>query len=251
MEMANAVCASSLLFAPGGRPASRALDAAAQASNSFGVSFDPGGESGLQEGWVELVANGLTFDLTGLAPGAPDHRPQCEYVFGMNPAKMPSDCEAITLVPGPHLTSGMMVFPVVRLLASLTAQLAGALNARSVAWHSARSCCAADYFTQGVNHWIEGGVFPGLGLTALNTNGRDGLESEGLALFTGQELQIPRATYDDPVEAVKVALRIVNWLVEHGRIDSVESFTGPDGAPLWLEPVENSAILRLWRGAPA
>lgn len=249
--MANAVCASSLLFAPGERPAAAALHAAARACDGFGISYDPAEEGRSREGWVELVANGLTFDLTGLPPGVSDRRPDCAYVFGFSPAALPTDCEAITLVPGPHLAGGAMVFPIVRLLASLTAQLATALQARCVGWHSARSCSSKEYFVQGVNQWIEGGVFPGLGLTALQTHETKGVLSEGLALFTGQELQIPRETYDDPAQAAKVALRIINWLVEHGRIDSVESFTGPDGVPLWLEPVENSAMLRLWRGPPA
>ncbi len=139
------------------------------------------------------------------------------------------------------------MFPVVRCLASLAAQLSNLEGVNAVAWHPARTFSAPDYFRRGVQSWIEGGAFPGLGLTALMTNPDGGMQTEGLVLFTGQELRLSPEMCADRAEAAKVALRLVNWLVEHGKIMQSFTFTGPSGETLELEPVDNFSILQVWR----
>lgn len=141
------------------------------------------------------------------------------------------------------------MFPVVRSLSVLAAHLVPLTGTRAVVWHPARTCNEPQYFRRSVLGWIEGGAFPGLGLTALVNRPDGGMESEGLAHFTGQELRLPPELARDGAEAAKVALRLLNWLVEHGRIDEPYSFTGPSGEPLGLEPVENSGILEVWKGS--
>ena len=141
------------------------------------------------------------------------------------------------------------MFPVVRCLAQLAAELARLPGVEGVAWHAARACSSPAHFRRGVLGWIEGGAFPGLGLTALVTNPDGSMQSEGLALLTGQELLLAPEMCADQAEGAKIALRLLNWLVEHGRIEEQFSFVGPSGEPLVLEPVENFGILRVWRGA--
>lgn len=175
--------------------------------------------------------------------------PSCAHQYGLPTEFAEGSYEAISLVPGPHLSGGETMFPVVRSLALLAAHLAQLEGTRAVAWHPARACSEPQYFRRSVLGWIEGGAFPGLGLTALVKTPDGGMESEGLRLFTGQELRIPRELAADDAEAAKIALRLLNWLVEHGRIDESLTFTGPSGEPLGLEPVENSGILQVWRGS--
>ena len=96
--------------------------------------------------------------------------------------------------------------------------------------------------------WIEGGVFPGLGLAALTPMPDGGMQSQGLALFTGQELRLEPELAADRTAGAKVALRLMHWLVEHGRLEAKETLPGPDGRPLHLEPSANGRFVRVWRG---
>lgn len=241
------ISAVSLLFGAGHRPRARDIHELAEKTGQFTLSFDPAKDGFESEGWVELLVNGLTFDLVGLGPSDPQPIPKCEHQFALPQDFDQTRLEAITLTPGPHLSGGGAMFPVVRCLASLGAELAGLEAVRAVAWHPARTCSAPDYFMRGVTGWVEGGPFPGLGLTALVTNADGGMQSEGLALFTGQELRLSPEMCADRAEAAKVALRLLNWLVEHGRIEQPFTFTGPAGETLELEPVDNSAMLHVWR----
>ncbi|MDE1466839.1 hypothetical protein [Aurantiacibacter sp. D1-12] len=239
---------ASLLFAAGDRPCAADIRKLAESDGNFSISIDPSLDGNADEGWVEILANGLTFDLTGLAPFAGSEPPPVAYHYGLQSDFDQLDLEAITLVPGPHLLAGGTMFPVVRGLALLSAQLASLASVRGIAWHAARAASHPQYFQRGVMGWIEGGAFPGLGLTALATKQDGSMQSEGLMLFTGQELLIPASIADNEAEGAKVALRLLNWLVEHGRIEQSVTFTGPSGEPIQLEPVENSGILRVWGG---
>jgi hypothetical protein len=225
------------------------IRALAESCASFAISFDPSQDSGGDEGWVELLVNGLTFDLAGLGSTLVSPPPRSAHFFGLSPDFDEGPLEAITLLPGPHLSAGSTMFPVVRCLALLAAELATLPRVQAVAWHPARTCNAPELFRRGVLGWIGGGVFPGLGLTALQSNPDGSLQSKGLATFTGQELLLPPEMCYDQAQAAKIALRVVNWLVEHGRIEEQFSFTGPAGESLLLEPVDNSGIVRLWRVA--
>ncbi len=140
------------------------------------------------------------------------------------------------------------MFPVVRCLAALAARLTELGTAKAVAWHPASALSEPEYFRKSVLGWIEGGAFPGLGLTALATNADGSMQSEGLALFTGQELLLPANVAEDTSEAATIALRLINWLVEHGKIEQEFRFTGPAGEPITLAPVENSRVVRVSRG---
>lgn len=239
--------AVSLMFAAGARPCAADIRKLAQSNGQFGISIDPELDGDVDGGWVELLQSGLTFDLVGLEPGPASNSPDCVHRFAIENGPDLEELEVITLVPGPHIASGGTMFPVVRCLAVLGAQLAQLPGVQCVAWHAARACSAPDYFRDGVMRWIEGGAFLGLGLTALVYNSDGSLQSEGLRLFTGQDLRLAPEMCVDKAEAAKIALRLLNWLVEHGRIEQKFSFTGPAGETLELEPVDNSSILHVWK----
>ncbi len=241
--------AVSLLFAPGERPCAGQVRALAKNSDRFAISLDPSADGGEEEGWLELLANGMTFDLVGLEPKPPADVPASVHTFGAAAGFDPAAHEALLIQPGPHLAAGGAMFPVVRTLAMVAAALAQLGNARAVAWHPARAVTNADYFRRSVMSWIEGGAFPGLGLAALVPTENGGLKSEGLFLFTGQELLMTPEVVSDRAEASKIALRLLDWLVENGAITQSFAFTVPSGETLRLEPADNSGIVEVWRGS--
>ena len=217
----------------------------AKKTGQFAISFEPADDSPEDIGWVELLSNGLTFDCTGLAPGPSAALPERGHSFGLTPEMDFAGSQAITLVPGPHLTSGGAMFPVVRCLAWLGALLADLEGAQAVCWHAARSYNAPAHFRTSVLRWIEGGAFPALGLTALVPTADGGLASEGLALFTRQEVHLAPDLAADRSEGAKLALRLVHWLVENGRIDVPTQLAGPSGEPLLLDPQPNQRIIKV------
>ena len=237
------------MFAPGERPRAAAVARLAKENSGFSVSLDPAQSDAAASGdWLELLANGLTFDLVGLAPGPAAAEPPRVHSLGLGDDLPSARMEAIALKPGPHIASGAKMQPVVRSLAWLAAQLAALPGVRAVAWHPAHTWSAPELFRSSVLRWTEGGVFPGLGLAAFAAMPDGGLQSQGLALFTGQELRLEPDLAEDRASAVKIGLRLLHWLVEHGRLESQESIPGPDGQPLLLEPSANGRIVRAWRG---
>jgi len=238
------------LFAPGARPDARAIARLSKASTGFIVSLDPvaGIATAGSGNWLELLANGLTFDLVGLAPGPAAAEPPHLHSIGLDARLRFDRSEAVTLNPGPHLASGAKMLPVVRSLAWLAAQLAALPGARAVAWHPAHAWSAPELFRASVLRWTEGGVFPGLGLAAFATMPDGGMQSQGLALFTGQELRLEPDLAEDRAAIAKIGLRLLHWLVENGRLEAAESIAGPEGQPLRLEPSANGRFVRVWKG---
>lgn len=225
------------------------MRALAKNSDRFAISLDPSADGGEEEGWLELLANGMTFDLVGLEPEPPADVPASVHTFGAAAGFDPAAYEALLIQPGPHLAAGGAMFPVVRTLAMVAAALVQLDNARAVAWHPARAVTNADYFRRSVTGWFEGGPFPGLGLAALVPTENGGLKSEGLSLFTGQELLMTPDVVGDRAEASKIALRLLDWLVENGAITQSFAFTVPSGETLRLEPADNLGIVEVWRGS--
>jgi len=250
---AREASAASLLFAPGDRSGADQVRALAAAEPSFFVSFDPDASaparaSTAAERWLEVLANGLPFDLRGLAPGASQPVPPSTYRYGL-PAQLGGRAlEAISLRPGPRFAAGRAPLSVMRRMAWLTAVLAGLPGVLAVGWHSARSLSAPEYFRGSVLRWIKGGAFPGLGLTSLAPTPGGGLQSEGLTLFTGQELRLAPELARDRPSGARLALRLLHWLVEHGRIDKPVCLSGPSGEPLLLEPSANRRFVGVSRG---
>ena len=238
-----------MLFPNGKRPDSAAIRALAKGSALFDLSLDPFLEGGEAEGWVELLFNGLTFDLLDLAPGAGSELGPIVHSFDLPQGFVSQDYEAVTLRPGPHIAGGGMMFPVVRCMAQLSAELTRLPDAAAVIWHPARASSGAEYFRRGVLRWLEGRVFPGLGLTALAACDDGTWKSEGLSLFTGQEVFLEAGVAPDSASAAKTALRLINWLVEHGGISVPVTFTSPEGQTFHLAPDEAGSVVRVSRDA--
>lgn len=204
-------------------------------------------QRGSAEGWLELLASGLTFDLVGLAPGAAIPAPHPRHFFGL-----PRDIDAlayqcIVLRPGPHLAGGGAMVPVVRIMAALASQLARALGAQALCWQPSASWMDAQYFARIVEGWLAGGAFPALGLTGIERTADGGVESDGLAWFIGQELRVEARAGEAAADTVKLAVRMIDHLVREGPIAARAALSGPAGEGLLAEPSADGRLVRLWR----
>lgn len=206
-----------------------------------GATFTVGHED---ETLLELVLNGLAFDLTGLGADAPARLPRLAHRFGLEDIDL-REAHPVAIVPGPHLVGGEAMPPIVRSQLTLALQLAKLRNLVALAWLPARSCMSVDYFTAVVPDWLRGGAFPALGLTAVAPSLDGGLQSEGLAFFTGQELRIEPELAEDRAAAFALAVQLIRELVEHGPIADTLRKPGPAGAELMLEPSANGKFVRV------
>ena len=252
--------ALALLFPKNGRPDRAAICAAIDKVPRTSVSFDPGlgdGKTGASwaEGmaggtvaeansWLELLVDGLTFDLVGLAPGPAINAPEIEFRIDCDPDLELGDFDLVGLAPGPHLAGGANSLFVAKVLVGLGCELATQIaGVRGFYWFPSRSITGSGFFRSTVTAWLEGGPFPALGLSAFRSCGDGSIESVGLAFFTGQEVRIQSQLAADATIATRLGIRLVHQLASHGPLNETESIVGPDGAGLQLEPIENGQIV--------
>lgn len=205
---------AALLFDAAVRPSAQDLAALSQASGAFAVTHRDDGA-----GQVELLRDGLLFDCLGLGPHAPLHITTPMQRVGLPGDFVPGDLALLTLSPGVQLTGAEQLLPVVRVLAGLVTVLAALSGVRAVAWLPARLAMSPAWFAEAIGAWLRGGPFPALALTGL-VRCETGLASQGLAYFVGQEFVF--ATRDGVLAEndARAAVRLTDWLVAHGRVDS-------------------------------
>lgn len=229
----------SLVFAKGRRPTGAVLAELSQLADAampFSISHQPDE----RQGWTELLAQGLTFDCTGLAPAAALKAPPPGALLGLD---IKPQGEAISLSPGPHLAEGRALLPVVRTMAGLGARLAMLPDVLAVCWRPARSWMAPAYFCKITADWLAGGPFPALGLTTLHRGGEGAMVSQGLNYFIGQELRFEPGHGLEPAAIARIAVRLINELVASGPLRETALLTGPGGERLRAEPRPDGAML--------
>jgi len=227
---------------PGARDIARLLASHAEAAASFAISHQDADEAS----WVELLANGLTFDLLGLAPHESMPAPAVEHFYGFPSGYKLPEVDSLALVPGAHLAGGESLLAVVRAQMQIAAQLATLPGVVAMVWQPARCAMESAYFRQLVGRWSQGAAFPALGLTAI-TRAQDGaITSYGLSFFTGQELRIEPISTPTPAAAGKIAIRLIHSLVEGGPAHEPFQIMGPEGERLLVEPSADGRLLSVW-----
>ena len=236
-----------MLFAAGDRPALAEirdmLDAPELAGFGASLSFYPEPE----EGWAEVLVNGLTFDLAGLAPFKPGSYPEPSTHFGTK--QETGALEAITIVPGDHIRTSMPVMPLVRAMTALIANLSLPLEAKGVLWAPARTLMEPGYFARVIMNWQSGGVFPALGLTAIDHCEDGSAVTSGLSYFIGQEALIQSGPGEDRAATAKLAIRVVDYLVANGPVERLRALSGIADEPLTAVPAEDGQLVRIVRAA--
>lgn len=237
----------SLLFAPGGRPCAddviKLLDAPEAGLAARVAHRPPAGE-----GWLEILASGLTFDLRGIAPAVAAAPAPADHRYGFTGADALDGAEAIELVPSGHIAAGANLQPVVRAMAGLAAGLALGLSARAVGWAPAGTLMEPRYFSRVVLGWLGGGAFPALGLTALVPGEDGGVSSFGLAHFIGREIRLEPQAGESKSDAVKLAIRVVDELVRRGA-PAGPSPIAVGAESLLAEPSRVGRLIWVWRQA--
>lgn len=202
------------------------------------VSHDPalGKAAGAASDWLEVVIDGLTFDLLGLAPGRGLQARAARHRFGLDAATL-AGCQSIGLAPGPHLAGAANALPVVRTLLQLAAALTRHWgSALGTLWLPADSAMHRDLFVSAIEAWLAGGVFPALGLTGVTERPDGRLASDGLAFFTGQELVLDPALSADRIAATRLLVRLLDRLIESPPLIGETTVPLDDGQWLRLSP---------------
>lgn len=231
----------SLVYAEGQRPDVDAivrLQARQANAAVFTISHCPAAS----EGWVELLAQGLTFDCTGLAPARAAAKPATGTLFGLDAEPLG---DSVALAPGPHLVQGGGLLPVLRVLAKIGLALTELQGLVAVSWNPAASWMSPDYFRKVISGWLDGGAFPALGLTTLREDNFGAVLSQGLGLLIGQEVRFEPGTGLDKAQMARIAVRLIHELTERGPIEESTELAGPNGERLLVAPIRNGTQLRV------
>lgn len=222
---------AALLFGRDGRPA---VDGIAD------LACGPDGFSLLHtelapQGCAELLRDGLTFDLDGLAPAPGRDVPAVAHRVALPNDFQCDALEAVWFKVGPHLAGAENLLPVLRVASALLRQLASLRGLQAIVWRPARIVMSPAWFAEAVGVWLAGGPFPALALTALARR-EDGIESEGLAFLTGQEFKLHARAGGPNREDSRIAVRLTDWLVAHGRVDTPREVILTGAGSVLLKP---------------
>lgn len=227
-----------LLFPRGERPTAVDVRAALLQSNAAQVSYDPADRerAAVANDWLELLADGLTFDLLGLAPGEGLSPPEPRHRLGLS-AQALGDCEAIGIAPGPHLAGAANALPVVRTMLGIAATLSSHWRTLTgLLWRPSACATRRDIFLELTEGWLGGGPFPVLSLIGVVEGEGGALASEGLAFFTGQEVALDPGFDIDRTAATRTIVRLVDWLVEQRPLREPVTLALDNGERWRLDP---------------
>lgn len=257
-----------MLFAQGKRPSRAAIISFLAPQHAVVLSHDPASDAAAgmlvpqgeaagaaqseaaarNEVWLELLRDGLTFDLRGLADGLPSPVPDIAHRFDLPAHIAVSDFEALAITPGPHLAGGERSMPVIKGMLGLARDLTQHFaDLQAVFWQPSSSAIGRRFFESVTTAWLEGGAFPALGLTAFDEAADGALQSVGLAFWIGQELRIEPPLTVDKVAATRLGVRLINQLVIVGGLEESERIIDPDGTRLVMRPSRNRDFIRVWR----
>ncbi|WP_408590406.1 hypothetical protein [Novosphingobium sp.] len=245
---------AALLFDPGTAPAIDDVEALAQRSGRFSVFRPLGGETidGTPAGgtcddgsdgadWVELLRDGLTFDLAGFAGGRSVSEVALANRSGIAPTVALHDAAVITLAPGPHLAGAANLLPVIRVIGALLLELMELPGLIGVAWLPAQLVSGPDWFARAIRAWLDGGPFPALALAAINRDDAT-FTSTGLGFLTGQEFTYTARDGMVGERDTRIVLRLVDWLVAHGRLVAPREVELAGVGAVRLEPLGQHRI---------
>jgi hypothetical protein len=251
------------LFAKGQRPTRRDLLALIGNSGGSVVSHDPAeleeheqngqSEAGEAHHWLELLRDGLTFDLLGLAGGPALEVPPIAQRLGNTFGLTPDDVEAMGLFPGPHLAEGAASLPIVRTQLALAIDLIDGLpGLLAMLWTPAAVAIDPPAFDLFVREWLQGGAFPSFALVKLEVckvgePQTRGLQTLGLSFFTGQEIEMAPSLSRNRMAGIRLALRVIDELIVLGKIESPVELGIDRRRVLRLTPSEDGTLVLVER----
>ena len=85
-------------------------------------------------------------------------------------------------------------------------------------------------------------VRPALALSAVERDGHGGLVSRGLAFLIGSEFRLTGCGQMPPNDAARIAIRLTDWLVAHGQLDTPREVALTGAGAVWLAPGTDGVI---------
>lgn len=152
---------------------------------------------------------------------------------------------SITIILGAHVKGGERVPPIIQALLGLAEKFGASLNALAVVWHPAHVVSGFSYFSEVVSDYLAGGAFPVLALVNFKADDNGVITSTGLALLSGQELQVTENGMEQR-ETMRRVVRVAHDVAVNGPIRQEVKLGGiePDEI-LELEPLPESGLLRM------
>ncbi len=201
-----------------------------------------------EHAWMELLREGLTFDLEGIAPGPASEFPEIEHRFDLEQSPNGFRFDAMRISIGQHLSGGERSLPIMRGMVGLARDLTHHFDdVKAVVWSPSKSAIGRQYFESVSTAWIEGGSFPALGLTAFRETIDGALQTVGLDYWIGQELRIEPPLAGGKFIATRLGVRLVNQLILVGGLSESERIVAPDGGRLIMRSSKNSKFVRVCR----
>ncbi|WP_298167239.1 hypothetical protein [Novosphingobium sp.] len=228
---------AALLFGRDDRPAADAVADLAVGPDGFSIL----NARQAPQGQAELLRDGLTFDLAGLAPAPKQDLPAAVHRVALSNDFNCDSLEATSFRVGPHLAGAEHLLPVLRVAAAILRHLTQLKGLQAIVWRPARIVMSPAWFAEAVGVWLAGGPFPALALTALVRN-QSGIESEGLGFLTGQEFTLHARAGGPNREDSRIAVRLTDWLVTHGRVDAAREVVLAGVGAVWIEPDGGSRL---------
>lgn len=230
---------AALLYETGSVPGIKELMDAAANVGDFTVSHAPPEN----EGWAEVLRDGLTFDLRGLSGGKAQVCPVIDHVVGVDIDHGSAGLSALLICPGPHISGAQHLLPVIRVATALADSLAGIGTPRAICWMPARNAVAPHLFRQAIVPWLKGGPFPAIALASLQRLADGNIISTGLKFLIGQEFSLSGDAGTSPEHLARVAVRLVDWLVAHGPVkEATQPVLAGTGA-VFLEAENATSII--------
>lgn len=239
-----------MLFPAGERPdlptIRQIVDQIGAVTISAEPAVAPNSEALKDELWVELLCEGMTFDLCGLAGGHSTRVPDL-----LDPSDLCSDrdmMEAVELKLGPHLAAGGHNLPIVRAMLAVATTLAGKLDKLvAISWPASGTCLSPSDFSNAIDSWLNGGPIPSPAIVNFRKSMDNALQSVGLSLFCTQELRLEPDLARSEDDLCRLGIRIAGQIIHQGKLSEVEEVAGPDGASIRLAPSANGRFIRASR----
>jgi hypothetical protein len=190
---------------------------------------------------LEIVYCGVTFQLT-MNPILPEMSGLKKIFCNLDPSSVLS---IIDIRLGDHIAGGERVPAIIQALLDVAQKLGTLLGAKGTIWHPANIVSGFPYFSEVVADYLNGGHFPALALVNFKREDDGVITSTGLALLSGQELQV-RQSEMDQTEIMRRVVRVVHDIATNGPVRDAVKLAGIEcGEIVELEPLSDSGFLKM------
>jgi hypothetical protein len=207
--------------------------------NDTEISFAHGG---LRQGAAaEIIYRGVSFVVSVDLHG--QHISSFKPIFcNLEPTLI--RC-GIDISLGKHVAGGERVPAIMQALLGIGYKLGTSLNSAAAVWHPAKVVSGFAYFSEAVADYLAGGAFPVLAMVNFKADNDGVINSTGLALLSGQELQVSNSGMDQR-EIMRRVVRVVHDVAVNGPIRESVKLDGIElDEILELEPLAESGLLRM------